>query len=306
MQEGSDDKSVAAELAKVSYKVGNRQILETISLTIPRGRITGILGLNGAGKSTLLGLILGLKAPTSGIVTVLGHRAGSRAIKQHIGAVLQDIALYDELSPEENLNFAASLYGIANAGSRIRQVLDLIGLTDRRTDATSTLSGGMRRRLTIGRALLHEPDILVIDEPTLGVDAEARHDIWAHLRLLRSQGTTVIVSTNYFDEALALCDTAAVLRSGRLLLVETPQELVARAGSCLEIEYDEANNALLQAALARRPEVLRSEASTTGITIFLEGHASADIVLRALLETATLKAFRVRAPDLAEVFKAIG
>jgi len=306
MQEESDDKSVAVGLDNVSYRVGNRQILETISLAIPEGRITGILGLNGAGKSTLLSLILGLKSPTSGNVTVLGHRAGSRTVKQRVGAVLQEVALYEELSPKENLNFAASLYGIANAGIRIAQVLDLIGLADRRDDAASILSGGMRRRLTIGRALLHEPDILVIDEPTLGVDAEARHDIWSHLRLLRSQGTTVIVSTNYLDEALALCDTAAVLRGGRLLLVEAPQDLVARAGSCLEIEYDEWDKARIQAALASRSDVLRTEASSTGTTIFLEGRASADTVLRQLLDTATLKAFRVRAPDLAEVFKAIG
>jgi len=298
----------AVQIADVYFKAGGRSILEEVSLTIGRGEITGILGPNGAGKSTLLGLILGLKSPTSGTVTLLEHAepAGSRSLKHRIGAVLQETSLYDELTPQENLNFAASLYGIPNPKERISEILDLIGLAGRRNDQTSTLSGGMRRRLTIGRALLHAPDLLVIDEPTLGVDVEARHAIWSHLRLLRSQGTTVIVSTNYLDEALALCDAVAVLRSGRLLLVEPPQALVARTGSCLEVEFIPENEDRIMNALYGRPDVLRMEATSTGLSIFLDPKASPDTIVRVLLDAATLKAFRVRAADLAEIFKAVG
>ena len=139
-----------------------------------------------------------------------------------LGVVPQETALYEDVSARENLRFAAALYGVARAEARVDELLALVGLEARAGDRVSLLSGGMRRRLCIARALVHEPELLVLDEPTVGVDVEARHQIWSHIRALRAQGRTVLLSTNYLDEAEALCDRVAMLRDGRLVVEDTP------------------------------------------------------------------------------------
>jgi ABC-2 type transport system ATP-binding protein len=160
--------------------------------------------------------------------------------------------------------------------------------------------------VAIARALLHQPELLVIDEPTLGVDVDARHAIWSHLRLLRSVGTTILVATNYLDEALALCDLAAVLRQGKLLAYETPQALVGRAGSCLDVECPAAAAARIVPALTGVESILRIDPTPSGLSIFIRGeNAAPEDILRLILPAASIKGFRVRAADLAEVFKAL-
>jgi ABC-2 type transport system ATP-binding protein len=299
--------SAAVYLKQVTYQIERRTILDQINLTMKQGAITGILGPNGAGKTTLLSLIMGLKRPTEGTITVF-HEDLARQIRQlrrRMGVVFQENALYDELTTFENLRFAASLYNLAHPKQRIGEVLELLALTDRAQDRVSTLSGGLQRRVAIARSLLHSPDLLLIDEPTLGVDVEARHAIWSHLRYLKTTGTTILVSTNYLDEALALCDMVAVLRTGVLLTYEPPQQLVARAGSCLDIECDAAAREAIMQSISAREGVQRILQTPAGATLFLSGTVGPDEVMRSVFPLATISGFRIRGADLAEVFKVL-
>jgi len=299
---------MAIRFEEVSCCISHRTILDSVWLSVKQGTITGILGPNGAGKTTLLSLVTELRRPSAGQITVLGKRLPVRGgeLRRRIGVVLQETALYDELTTAENLRFAASLYNIHDPQRRIGEVLDLLGLSDRAGDIVGTLSGGLRRRVAIARALLHQPELLIIDEPTLGVDADARHAIWSHLRLLRSTGATILVATNYLDEALALCDMAAVLRQGKLLAYETPQALVARAGSCLDIECLVAAAEKIALALTGVEGILRIDPTPSGLSIFIRGgNTTHEEILRLILPTAPVNGFRMRAADLAEVFKAL-
>ena len=297
----------AVTLEDVAVRRGSRPVLEHVFLRIKQGEITGLLGPNGAGKTTLLSVIMGLLPVSSGTLTVLGEQNAfkRRALRSRIGIVLQETALYDELTTRENLQFAAALYDVPNADGRIQEVLGLLGLSGRAGDRTGQLSGGLRRRVTIARALLPSPEMLIVDEPTLGVDVEARHTIWSHLRLLRSGGTTVIVSTNYLDEAVALCDRAAVLRGGRILVVETPDALVARAGTCLDIACRQEDQDAIAAALAENESVYRITATPSGVSVFLEGSAVPESVLSQVMAAAAITGFRLRSADMAEVFHAL-
>ena len=298
---------LALSLEDVTCQIGRRTVLEGVTLEIKRGQIAGILGPNGAGKTTLLGLVTGLRRASSGNVVVLGERlpvAGGK-LRRRIGVVLQETALYEELTTAENLRFAASLYDVRDAKRRIGEVLALIGLSDRADEVVSTLSGGLRRRVAIARSLLHDPELLVIDEPTLGVDVEARHAIWSHLRVLRAAGRTVLVATNYLDEAQALCDTVAVLRAGQLVAYETPDALVTRAGRVLDVECDIATGRIVAEGLAGVDGILRIDETPSGLSIFLGGDVVPDQIVRRVLAMASIGGFRIRAADLAEVFRAL-
>jgi ABC-2 type transport system ATP-binding protein len=297
----------AIQLDDVSCQLERRTVLSGVSLEIERGQIAGILGPNGAGKTTLLGLVIGLRRASSGSVTVMGERLPVRGgrLRRRIGVVLQETALYEELTTAENLRFAASLYAVRDAKRRIAEVLELLGLSDRSADLVRTLSGGLRRRVAIARALLHEPELLVIDEPTLGVDVEARHAIWSHLRVLRSMGTTILAATNYLDEAQALCDAVAVLRAGELIAYDTPDALVVRAGRVLDVECDATDGEAVAGAIEGIDGVLRIEQTPSGLSVFLNGQVVPDQVARKILAAAPIAGFRIRAADLAEVFRAL-
>jgi ABC-2 type transport system ATP-binding protein len=296
----------AVAFANVSYSVGKHLILDDITLAFEQNHIAGVLGPNGAGKTTLLSLMTGLIRASGGRITVLGKQLpGDTAFRKRIGMVLQETALYEELSVFETLRFAASLYSVPSAHARIAEVLELIGLTERRNDLVRILSGGLRRRVAIARALLHTPELLIIDEPTLGVDATARHAIWEHLRLLRSLRTTIIVATNYLDEAQALCDVVSVLNNGKLILTETPDQLIARGGCCLDIDCQEASAALIADALNDEADILRMERTARGIAVFVDSTTIPDQIIHTVLQTAPIDSFRFRTADLAEVFQAL-
>jgi ABC-type multidrug transport system ATPase subunit len=298
----------AISLDRVTCRIGATPVLNDVSIDFAPGAVTGVLGPNGAGKSTLLGLVMGLRAVSSGSAHVLGVRLPARSseLRRRIGVVLQDTALYDELTAHENLSFAAALYGVRSPERRIMEVLDLLGLAPRARDVVGTLSGGTRRRIAIARALLHSPELLIIDEPTLGVDVDTRHAIWSHIRVLRARGTTVVVATNYLDEAEALCDIVAVLRGGRLIALETPASLVARAGRCVDIDCSPRDVALIGHAVKDLTGVLRIDETPSGAAVFLEGGAPADVVVRSVIRAAPhIGGVRVRAADLAEVFRAL-
>ena len=261
----------AVELIDVKRSFGNLQAVDGITLTVPTGSVAGIVGPNGAGKTTLIDMICGLVRPSSGVVKVLGEDivAAGATLRARIGVLPQETALYEEVTARQNLRFAAALYGLAKPETRIAEVLELAGLSGRGNDVVRTFSGGMQRRLAIARALLHNPPLLILDEPTVGVDLEARHQIWAHIRSLRAEGRTVVLTTNYLDEAEALCDRVAILRAGKLLANDTPAALTARTGRCLELECLSENAIQIRDALKDHHGVLRVETADFGLRAYL-------------------------------------
>jgi ABC-2 type transport system ATP-binding protein len=281
--------------------------LDGLTLSIAAGQVVGIVGPNGAGKTTLIDVVSGLLRFAEGRVTVFGDDVArhGRAVRAHLGVVPQETALYEEVSARQNLRLSAALYDVPDERARIEHVLAVVGLTARADDAVRTLSGGMQRRLSIARALLHDPRLLVLDEPTLGVDIEARHDIWSYVRTLRSQGKTVLLATNYLDEAEALCDRVVMLRHGRVVADDTPRGLVATAGLCVELECAVEQAPALRAALEGSPGVLRVEAAPLGLTVYVDASAPPEDVVRRAIQASPLTGFRIRSPDLVEVFRAL-
>ncbi len=297
----------AVSFNDVSCRIGSRKILEHLNFQTGRGIIHGILGLNGAGKTTLLSLVLGLRRSYEGFVSVLGETLPGRnamRIRRRIGAVLQETALYEELTAYENLLFSASLYGINNPKSRISEVLEILGLDNRSGDIVKTLSGGMRRRITIARALLHRPELLVIDEPTLGVDADARHAIWAHLRYLRKEGITVLAATNYIDEAQAICDTVSVIKSGSLIITENPGKLIGRAGCCVDLECSPGISGHIASEIQKsfNGGINRTEITSSGLSVFIKEGTKPEKLAMDIMKNYTVSGFRIRPPDISEIF----
>jgi len=289
----------------VVCQFGRIRALDSLSLSVMPGTVMGVVGPNGAGKTTLINVICGLIRPSRGSVHVLGSdvQRHADAVRARIGVLPQETALYDELTPVQNLRFAAALYDVADADARIDEVLDLVGLSARAGDIVRGFSGGMQRRLAIARALLHDPPLLILDEPTVGVDVEARHQIWAHIRSLRAGGRTVMLTTNYLDEAEALCDRVAILRAGQLVIEDTPAALAARTGRCLEIECWEGK--ALSQALAQYPGVLRTEIVDFGLNAYLRADTTPEDVLRRARQVCAVEGFRSRSPDLVEVFRSL-
>jgi len=217
--------------------------LDRLTLQIEGGQVFGLLGPNGSGKTTTVNLLCGLLKPTSGKVFVRGvdvteHVAKVRAM---LGVVPQETALYNDLTAQENLVFHSRLYNVSppERAGRIAEVLDLVGLTSRKNDRVGTYSGGMQRRLALGRALLTHPDVVVLDEPTLGVDVQSRAALWERIRQIAREGRTVLLTTNYMEEAQALADHLAILDHGQLIAHGTPAQLRNQLGqTILEIEAE--------------------------------------------------------------------
>jgi ABC-2 type transport system ATP-binding protein len=216
-----------SELAK---RYGSRTVVDGVSFTVARGETYGLLGPNGAGKTTTISMICGLLRPDAGTVTVAGRqiRPDDPRGKSAIGLVPQDIALYPDLSARENLMFFARLQGLSRRqrATRTAEVLAVVGLADRADDRIDTYSGGMKRRANIAAALLHEPALLILDEPTVGVDPQSRNAILESIEQLGGAGLSVIYTTHYMEEAERLCDRIGIIDEGRLVAEGTRAELV--------------------------------------------------------------------------------
>ncbi|WP_332634889.1 ABC transporter ATP-binding protein [Halalkalibacter flavus] len=210
----------------VSKIFGKQHVLKNISLDIFSGEIFGFLGPSGAGKTTLVKQLVGLELPSEGEIYVFNEKMPSLPMIEKIGYMAQSDALYEELSAKENLEFFASLYGLKkkHRQARIREVMEIVELTDHLNKLVSNYSGGMKRRLSLAIALLHEPKLLILDEPTVGIDPVLRQSIWNAFYELKKKGTAFIVTTHVMDEA-EKCDRLAMIRGGQLIAVGTPEEL---------------------------------------------------------------------------------
>ena len=228
---------MAVEVTGLRQVFGPLEVLKGLTFHLRRGEIFGLIGPNGCGKTTTINAISGLSVPTGGTVRVFGRdpRRDAGAVHRLLGVVPQETSLYEELSAERNLRFHAELYGVPprRVAERVDAMLALAQLTERRRSRVGTFSGGMKRRLAIARALLHDPQLVYLDEPTLGVDVQARHAIWDYIRQMRAEGRTVLLTTNYLDEADALCDRMGVLDRGSLVAEGSPGDLKRRYGSAV-------------------------------------------------------------------------
>lgn len=219
-------------LEKINQSFGNKQVLFDIDLTVPSGIIYGLLGPSGCGKTTTVKIIAGILEASSGSVHVLGEPMPKLSLMNRLGYMAQADALYPLLTAEENLVFFSGLYGMKKkrAKERILEVMALVNLTDHRTKVVAAYSGGMKRRLSLAMALLHEPEVLILDEPTVGIDPLLRKSIWDTFNAIARQGITIIVTTHVMDEA-EKCNELAMMRDGRLIARGTPMQLRQKIGA---------------------------------------------------------------------------
>jgi ABC-2 type transport system ATP-binding protein len=217
----------AVDVDNVVKSFGAVRALNGVTLRVRSGEIYGLLGPNGSGKTTLIRMVVGLVAPDSGAVTVLGKRLPDLGVLGHIGYMTQAAALYPDLSVEENVRFFAAISG---ADANVGEALQLVELDQRRSSVVSTLSGGMRQRCSLACALVHRPRLLLLDEPTVGIDPQLRVQFWEHFRRMAADGTTLLISSHVMDEA-ERCQRLGLIQYGKLLAEGSPDEVRARAGT---------------------------------------------------------------------------
>ena len=224
------DAAIRIEALSKTY-AGGKRALDDVSFDVPRGQIFGLLGPNGAGKSTLINILAGLVVKSAGKAFVWGFDIDEhpRNAKRSIGIVPQEILFDPFFTPKEALEIQAGLYGIAPAQRKTNELLAAMHLSDKADAYARTLSGGMKRRLLVAKAMVHSPPILVLDEPTAGVDVELRMQLWSYVRRLNEQGVTIVLTTHYLEEAEELCDRIAIINHGRVIANEPTRTLVAKA-----------------------------------------------------------------------------
>ena len=274
--------SVLLSVDHVSKSYGARLAVDRVSFKVMRGQTVGLLGPNGAGKSTTVGMICGLLPRDGGSITLDGEPVGQGAngAKRKIGFVPQDLALYEELSALENLKLFGALYGLGGAHLKQRcdAALALVNLADRAADKPATFSGGMKRRLNIAAALLHDPQLLILDEPTVGVDPQSRNAIFDTLETLKAQGRSLIYTSHYMEEVERLADHIVIIDHGKVLADESPAALYRRlpAQAALNAELAQAPAAALLDAIAGQPGVtgVRADGSQLDIGLAAAAHAA--------------------------------
>jgi ABC-2 type transport system ATP-binding protein len=297
------------ECAELRKRFGRVEAVRGVSFHVDESETYGLLGPNGAGKTTTISMACGLLEADGGEIVVAGERLTTRSVeaKAAIGYVPQDLAVYPDLTARENLRFFARLYGLpsAKARTRVDEVLEVIGLTDRADDLAKTYSGGMQRRLNIGIGLLHRPRLLILDEPTVGVDPQSRNAILESVEQLSAEGMAVLYTTHYMEEAERLCDRIGIIDLGELKAEGTRAELVSLVGEHdrVLLEGDGDLEAAAAAARALSP-VEAASVQDGGVQLLVEGARS---VLPELLQTVVaagvaVKGVEVDEPNLEAVF----
>jgi ABC-2 type transport system ATP-binding protein len=270
--------AIRTEGLRKTYKSsrGDVEAVRGIDLDVPQGEFFGLLGPNGAGKSTTIGMLTTLVAPTGGAAWVAGHDVtrDTVAVKRRIGVVTQNNTLDMQLTVAENLEFRSRFFGLSKgvAAKRAAQLIQAFGLGDRKNAMADQLSGGQARRLMIARALVHQPDVLFLDEPTAGLDPQTRVNLWDILRVLHAQGQTILLTTHYMEEAEALCDRIAVVDHGKILAEGTLGKLLADSGAqtIVTVRYEEPvpDGLAERAGLAGRAGVTKVEAEGDQLRVF--------------------------------------
>ena len=273
------------EMDGLTKRYGDVLALDNLSLTVPSGIIFGFLGPNGAGKTTAINLLLGLTEPTDGSASVLGFDtvAESAQVRERVGVLLDDNGLYDQLSAYENLEFHTRIWRIpeARAQARIKEVLSDLDLWSRRDDRAGSWSRGMRQRLALARAQLHQPELLFLDEPTAGLDVIAAQDVRMRLSAAAETGTTIFLTTHNMAEAEQLCGQVAIIDAGRLIAVGEPSTILSSSGFAVRI--DGTNLVTAADVIADRPDVLSCVVESGQIRLTLTEPDPSEVV-RALIE----------------------
>ncbi|MGH3280674.1 MAG: ABC transporter ATP-binding protein, partial [Trebonia sp.] len=270
--------AIRAEGLRKTYKSsrGDVEAVRGVDLDVPQGEFFGLLGPNGAGKSTVIGMLTTLVAPTGGRAWVAGHDVtkAAVAVKRRIGVVTQNNTLDMELTVAENLAYRSRFFGLSAgmAAKRAIQLIDAFGLSDRKNAMADQLSGGQARRLMIARALVHQPDVLFLDEPTAGLDPQTRVNLWDILNVLHAQGQTILLTTHYMEEAESLCDRIAVVDHGKVLAEGPIDKLLADSGAqtIVTVHYEAPvpDGLAERAGLAGRPGVTKVEAEGDYLRVF--------------------------------------
>jgi len=269
--------------------------VDDLSLEISAGQTLGLLGPNGAGKSTTINMLIGLVRPDSGQIEIDGNPdPSSEAIRMKVGVAPQTISLYEELTAEENLAFFGKLYSIRGARlkERVDWALEFAKLTDRRKHRVGTFSGGMKRRVNFAAALIHEPKIVLLDEPTVGVDPQSRNHIFECVQKLQQDGLTVIYTTHYMEEAERLCDRVAIIDHGKLLDIDTVAGLIAKHGG----------KSVLTGELTERPKVELPGTIDENLNWRWESEKPLDDLAKVSTTGSAFKTLQVNQPDLESVF----
>jgi ABC-2 type transport system ATP-binding protein len=303
------DNSKAIQVHDLHKNYGNVYAVQGVSFDVQAGEIFSLLGPNGAGKTTTISMISCLLEPTKGDALVTGHsiKKNQMAVKAAIGVVPQEIALYEDLSARENLSFWGKMYGLRGGAlkQRVDEVLGVIGLTDRQKGRVSKFSGGMKRRLNIGIALLHRPQVIIMDEPTVGIDPQSRRNILDSVKELNRQGTTVLYTTHYMEEAQELSNHIAIMDHGKLIGYGTHDELVKIVGEMDRITLTinaESVKVIEQWQTAEGVRQITAEDGTIELLV-----DDSNLVLPRLFETATRADVRITSvgiqePNLEAVF----
>jgi ABC-2 type transport system ATP-binding protein len=300
---------MSIRLEKLARNFGEMQAVKGIDLQVERGETFGFLGPNGAGKSTTIKMLCTLLRPTGGRAFVNGYDVEQDVmqVRQSIGVVFQDSTLDEYLTAEQNLLYHTMIYHTPKKtrAARIEGVLDLVGLTDRRKDIVRTFSGGMKRRLELARGLLHEPETLFLDEPTVGLDPQTRRSVWEHVfRLRERRGLTIFMTTHYMEEA-EYCDRIAIMDHGQIVALDTPAALKRRVGQ--DRVYLHTSMATEALALLEREPGYRVSLSDDGVMV--EGDHGEELAARCIRQLALaeigITGVKVTVPTLEDVFVAL-
>jgi len=296
----TDDSAIHVQGLDKSF--GDIHAVRRISFDVHRGEIFSLLGPNGAGKSTTISMLACLLEPTGGDALVMGHSIlrDPMAVKEAIGVVPQEIALYEDLSARENLIFWGKMYGLRGTElqRRVDMVLDIVGLVDRQSGAVSKFSGGMKRRLNIGIALMHQPDVIIMDEPTVGIDPQTRRKILDSVKAFNEQGMTVLYTTHYMEEAQELSDHIAIMDQGEVIAYGTHDELVEIVGELDRIDLTINSGAARVLSEWRATEGVHHVASEDGnLTLLVE---DSNVALPRLFESANGAGVRITSVDIQE------
>lgn len=297
------------EVEHLGKSFGALVAVDDVSFTVRQGEIFGLLGPNGAGKTTSINMICGVLKPESGRVLIGGKDIWlePKTVKQQLGVVPQEIAVYEDLSARDNLNFWASLYGLSGQSlrSRVNEALTLVGLSDRAGDKVKGFSGGMKRRLNLCMGLIHRPQVLLLDEPTVGIDPQARLNILDVVRQVAAAGTTVLYTTHYMDEAQELCDRIAIIDHGKVLTVGTLDELTRLAGEAevlrLTGSFDDPTvRARLTALDGVR--ILKADENLALLSVDAEGPGLLEVLPAILGADLGVEDVSIQQPNLQSVF----